>query len=256
MLITVLVNVLRNIDAAVYNNHIAFFVNTAKNRPSIQYDFYTPPRMSIDRARNEAAKLALVNEADYLMFIDDDVLIPRDTLIKLIDADKDVIAGQVVIRGHPFNNMAFKYTSPISLAYYNDLPLSTPCLNGHEKYDIECDSCRLTPLQELVQVGAVGFSCCLIKTSVLKKIEPPYFVTGPNHTEDIYFCCKLADHSPETSIWLHTGVECGHMLSPEPVEWRSRKKMQEFYAPYVETPYMRDTNHIKHNLARLRDAKT
>lgn len=231
MKIVILVNTLNNVNAFIYANHINFFVKTTKLYPELEYEFFTPYRMSIDTARNNAAKIALETQADYLMFIDDDVLIPNNTLDLLLKADKDIVAGLVVIRGMPFNNMAFKFDDPNHLVYYNDLPLVRPC-NGEEKhimYDIKCDDCHLTPLEELVKVDAVGFSCCLIKTDVLKVLEPPYFITGVNHTEDIYFCMKTKELTPEPEIFLHTGIECGHLLNAEPIEWRTRRKMQEFY---------------------------
>ena len=89
----VLVNTLQSVNANVYSNHCHFFTYSAKNIPGIKFEFWTPERMAIDTARNTAAQMALSRECDYLMFIDDDVMIPPDTLEKLLKADKDVIAG-------------------------------------------------------------------------------------------------------------------------------------------------------------------
>lgn len=251
MKIVILVNTLQSVNSFVYANHIEFFVKTVKKDPTIEFQFFTPHRMSIDAARNHAARIALETEADYLMFIDDDVLIPANTLELLLAAQKDIVAGLVVIRGLPFNNMAFKFISETELIYYNDIPLASPCASEHTNYDIKCDSCRETSLQELVKVDAVGFSCCLINCDVLRSMEPPYFVTGVNHTEDIYFCLKSRELEPAPEIYLHTGVECGHLLNPEPVEWRTRKKMQEFYNSGVKE-YSRDLAHIERCLAVIK----
>jgi len=251
MLITTLVNTLQAINPYIYSNHIRFFVYAAKSNPDIKFDFFTPYRMSIDRARNEAAKIALETESDYLLFIDDDVMIPNDTLFRLIESDKDIIAGLVIIRGYPFHNMAFRYDENNKLINYNDLPLAVACEEGHLKYDIKCDSCRRTPLEKLVKVDAVGFSCCLIKTDVLRQMEPPWFITGLNHTEDIYFCLETQQYDPKPEIWINTDVSCGHLLNPEPVEWQTRKKMQEFYAQVAEEPWKRNKAHLEKNLLKL-----
>lgn len=251
MKILILVNTLQAVNSFIYANHIEFFVKSVKKDPSIEFLFFTPHRMSIDAARNTAAKMALEAESDYLMFIDDDVLLPGDTLDRLLKADKDIVAGLVIIRGMPFNNMAFKFESPGRLIYYNDLPLAEPCLEGHINYDIKCDSCRITNLQSLVKVDAVGFSCCLIKTDVLKAMEPPYFITGVNHTEDIYFCLKTLELTPNPEIFLNTEVQCGHLLNAEPIEWKTRKKMQEFYELASTKPFVRDMAHIEKCLARM-----
>jgi hypothetical protein len=251
MKITVLVNTLSSISPFIYPNHVHFFVQATKKFPGIQWNFFTPPRMSIDTARNNAAKLALESDSDYLMFIDDDVLVPATALEKLIAADKDIVAGLVVIRGYPFNNMAFKFIGPEALTFYNDLPLEKECANAHTKYDLSCESCRASKLQTLVKVGAVGFSCCLIKTDVLKAMEPPFFITGVNHTEDVYFCLKTLELTPNPEIYLHTDVPCGHLLNPEPIEWGSRHKMQEFYKETVIDAGERNISHIERCLAKM-----
>lgn len=214
--IFVLVNVLNNVSSYVYDNHIGFFLYTLRALPNVEFRFWTPPRMSIDNARNQAAIYAMQTECDYLMFIDDDVLIPEDTLVKLLQADKDIIAGLVMIRGFPFNVMAFKWeenNGKSHLGYYNDLP--------QERGIVECD--------------AVGFSCCLIKTDIIKALEPPYFVTSRTNTEDVYFCLKVKDMlDPKPGIYMHTDVECGHILNPLPITFSNKKKMYDFYAPSFE----------------------
>lgn len=215
--------------------------------------------MSIDNARNTAADLAMKAQCDYLMFIDDDVMIPKNTLDLLLKADKDIIAGLVIIRGMPFNVMAFRWMDlgvpqedrpkedeKRSLTFYNDLPLRTPCESGHERFHIECENCLkigLHPdgLQAVVDVDAIGFSCALIKTDVLHQLTTPYFITGRHHTEDVYFCMKVKtelvgteeNNNQAPTIAMHTGVQCGHLLNPEPIEWSVRKRLTDFYAPEV-----------------------
>ena len=47
-------------------------------------------------------------EAEYLLFLDDDVLVPMDGLQKLMDCNSDIAAGNVCIRGYPFDYMFFE----------------------------------------------------------------------------------------------------------------------------------------------------
>src|SRR5439155_21234412 len=155
----ILVNTLQNINQFIYSNHIEFFTKTRKLYPKDDFFFFTPPRMSIDRARNQAAKMALESECDNLLFIDDDVLVPQDCFKKLIETEGDIISGLVIIRGWPFNVMAFKETGDGQLDFFNDLPKDSN-----------------NKLKELVsnedKLGAVGFSCCLIKVDLLKSMNP------------------------------------------------------------------------------------
>lgn len=231
MKVLILVNTLNAVNSFIYSNHIGFLTHVKKQFPNDQIIFFTPPRMSIDMARNSAAKAAMENECDYLMFLDDDVLVPENTLEELIRPDADICAGLVIIRGYPFNVMAFTSDENRDLPYFNDLPLD---LQSTEDRVILKD-----PVTQDDGLIAVGFSCCLIKVSLLKKIPTPFFITGPRNTEDIYFCLKakttldsLRENDPSVpklKIAMATNVQCGHQLHPEPIEWRTREVFQEFY---------------------------
>lgn len=226
----ILVNTLTSINSAIYSNHIAFWGALKHDYPNDDFIFYTPERMTIDNARNQAAKMALNLECDYLMFIDDDVLLHTTAFSKLLEADMDIIAGLVIIRGYPFNIMAFKDIEETDdegritkgLTFYNDLPLD--------------EEGKL--ISQVLKCGAVGFSCCLIKTKAFIQMNPPYFVTGTRNTEDVYFCEKYkvdcSNEDKEPSIGLHTGVRCGHLMLPEAVEWATREKFQAFYKPIFD----------------------
>jgi hypothetical protein len=79
---------------------------------------------------------------------------------------------------------------------------------------------------EVIDVDVTGMDFTLIKASFLeemsKKIEPPFFKTGPGklpydfydkesiitHTEDVYFLHKARQCGGK--IGVHTGVKVGH----------------------------------------------
>jgi len=226
----ILVNVLTSVSSFVYQSHLSFVAHLTRKYPNDKFLFYTPHRQTIDTSRNLAAKIALESNCDYLMFLDDDVLIHPDAFDKLYEADKDIIAGLVYLRGYPFHVMAFKEL-PRELVKIKDK-------NGNET-SMEDPRMRMWYADDvhekakdgevLVPVDAVGFSCCLIKTDVLKAMEPPYFVTGPLNTEDVYFCLKTRNLEPRPSIYVHTGVRPGHLLNPEPIEFDNRLLLTNFY---------------------------
>lgn len=247
----VLVNTLQSVNANVYSNHCHFFTYSAKNIPGIKFEFWCPERMAIDTARNTAAEMAMNMNCDYLMFLDDDVMIPVDTLEGLLKSDKDVVAGLVIIRGYPFNNMAFKFGVNIthegkeakSLGFFNDLEyeylVGDIWFKEHElssgqsipePFTEESKNKLPKRLIELQECDAVGFSCCLIKIDVLKACPKPYFLTGKGHTEDVYFCLKIQEKLiPKPSIFLNTWIQPGHMMNAEPIEFMIKHKMKEFY---------------------------
>ena len=251
----ILVNVLRNIDSVVYSNHIAFWSFTKAMYPKSEgheFILFTPPRMSIDMARNSAAKEAMRHECDYLMFIDDDILIPPNTFKSLLDAQADISAGLVIIRGYPFHVMAFKHAEG-HLTYFDELPKVEVIYNENEKIEAIKD-----PVTREDGLAAVGFSCCLIKVSILKKIPPPFFVSGPYNTEDIYFCDKVREFVPDVNISLVTHIQPGHMLFSEPIEYVTIDLFKEFYETlqpelknFEKIENSRTTEYIKANLKKL-----
>lgn len=203
------VNTLTAIDQSAYSNHCQFWFRLGRNYPNIQFGLHNPRRSSIDRMRNHTAKLAISSGFDYVMFLDDDVLVPpHDSLQKMVDADKDVVAAHTIIRGHPFHNMFFKDNEKKDgLSYYDDPPEGV----------------------DLVECAAVGFSFVLIKTSLLEKVPPPYFVTGMHNTEDVYFCLKAKHHVPDCSIFVDMSIPTGHILGSEIMAPDNRKAYKEYY---------------------------
>lgn len=233
--IFILVNTLDSVKARPYGNHMQLAFFTAKHFPEYKIHFWNPERMAIDTARNQAAIYAMEMEADYLLFLDDDVMVPPIGIKALIDADKDIVAGLVCIRGYPFNAMAFRWIEDKDrqLTYFNDW----------DKYQTELPDGSKDPL---VKCAALGFSFCLIKVDILRALEPPFFLTGKDHTEDVYFCLKAQETlSPTPTVWLHTGIRCGHMLNAEPIEWDTRAGFQKFYfSAQQEFVHKRDPEYI------------
>lgn len=264
----VLVNVLQSVGSEVYANHCHFFTWSAKNIPGIEFRFWAPLRTSIDNARNTAAHYAMELDCDYLMFLDDDVQIPENALKLLLDADKDIVAGLVMIRGYPFHVMAFKFEGEDKdpetgvvrkgLGYYDDIKMQRLVKKTWIPEDKITKKTGLTKRQwsklpmspiPLQAVDAVGFSCCLIKIDLLKACPEPFFLTGKHHTEDVYFCMKVVEHlQPKPSIFLHTGVPCGHMMNPQPIEFGSKhvfKVLHELMYNAKEKPFSRDEQYIE-----------
>ena len=224
MKILILVNTLTSVNSFIYSNHINFIAHNIRKYPEKNsIFFFAPNRMPIDMARNIAARQALELDCDYLMFIDDDVFVPPDALEKLIALEADIAAGLVIIRGYPFHVMAFDFVENYDpenphVRYYDHLP-------KHEDGS----------LLPVVSCAAVGFSCALIKTELLRKLEEPYFITGTNLTEDVYFCLKALETFPTVSIKMDTSIQCGHLLNAEPVEWSNIEKLKAFYKPAAES---------------------
>jgi hypothetical protein len=221
MKILIGINVLANIKAHAYISHLAFAVTMGKRFPDYYFEWHTPERCSIDRMRNEAAKRALEGGFDYLMFVDDDVIVQPNTLESLLACDADIAMAETYVRGYPFNAMFFKYEDRPEdpenpgLLHYNDFEKNVD-QNGHLKVD------------------AVGFSVVLIKCSFLKKIPTPYFVTQSHgavqFTEDVYFCLKCVQvmGRDKVKMIVDTNVPTGHILTADFVTRENRNLLREY----------------------------
>lgn len=216
MKIAVGINTLTSVDQAVYSNHCQMWFRFGRNT-DFEFILNNPKRMNIDNMRNITAKVAIENNCDYILFIDDDVLVPPvDSLQELLKCNADVAAGWTIIRGYPFKNMFFKFLDESKTNLANQVEP----FEYNERGDIICD--------------AVGFSCALIKVETLKLIQPPYFVTGPYNTEDIYYCVKLRAAKPDAKIVVNPLVLTSHGLGTEyidPLGMPHYKKYQESIIP-------------------------
>lgn len=206
--IVVAINSLVATRHQAYSNHVQMFFRLGRNFPHIDFIFFNPDRMSIDRMRNQAAEIALQTDARYLLFIDDDVLVPFTFLVNLLAVNADIVAGDVCIRGYPFDHMIFQWSKKkTGLIAMSKLPVK----------------------KGVIDAGAVGFSCCMIKTELLKKMQKPYFITGVSNTEDIYFCLKAKEQVPNVKIRVDTRVVCPHILWDELISSENKENYKKYY---------------------------
>lgn len=141
-------------------------------------------------ARNSMAKQAIESGATHLMFIDSDMDFEPGAIERLLNLDKDVIGG---------------------LYYRRQVPY-LPTINNLENDKIVIP--KKFPTDAPFKVWAVATGFMLIKTSVLKKIEPPWFgfmkyKGGQEIGEDLYFCRKVNEKGFE--VWCDPTIDLGHI---------------------------------------------
>lgn len=224
MKVLVAINNLTSVSQLAYSNHCQFWYRLGKNLPEVDFGLCNPRRMSIDRMRNFSARATLDNDFDYLLFIDDDVLLPFNAVQRLLAADKDIIAGVTLIRGYPYHPMIFNFMGPQLAA------------DGRTHF--VDDYTQLADKQSgLLECDAVGFSLCLIKSRVIRELKPPYFITIDGKcTEDVYFCNKAKLERPGTQVWVDTQVHTAHILGDdiiEPMNLSARLEFEESVNPGI-----------------------
>lgn len=146
------------------------------------------------QARTKIAEIAIDSGYDYVLYVDSDTVIPRDTLKYLLDPAADIVMGCC-----PRKNTE-KQDYPLC-------PVSCPDLSKALTFNELQGSSRIE-----LKVG--GFACALVKTSVFSKISYPYFryVVYENKkalSEDFYFCLEAKREN--IKIWADPRVKCGHL---------------------------------------------
>jgi hypothetical protein len=164
-----------------------------------------PPKTSIDfglftdipSARNTLVKRALENEAEWVLFVDDDQVFAPGMLTNLLAHEKPIVGALYLQRAGAHHPIAFSHR------YENGL---------YEQINL-----RELPGEGLLKVQAVGTGGILIRTEVFRAIsdQPDWFEHGTSEngwyaSEDIVFCEKAQQSGYE--IYVDLGTPIGHML--------------------------------------------
>ena len=153
---------------------------------------------TIAENRSYCVVQAIKNQSDYLLFVDDDMVFPKDTLERLLADNKDIVGV---------------------LSYSRMLPLS-PTVglmdeNGQYMHPDKYPAWKLKIPQELFKAYFVGTGVMLINMSVFSRIPRPYFMFETNSDgkvttgEDGYFCNKAREHGID--IWCDPTIPIKHL---------------------------------------------
>lgn len=164
-------------------------------------------------ARNKIAQRAMDLKTDFVLMVDNDVVLPHDALVNLLDDPKEVCLGYYAHRGD--DNLYHGRTSICKTGYFN-YPLESE-YTGEEMEDLEAAG------QYKIIIHGGGMGCALIKTAMFEKIRYPWFdwVNYNNEkrnmlSEDLYFCEQVRNQAKKP-IYTDSRVCCGHMLRH--VQW-------------------------------------
>lgn len=160
-----------------------------------EFTFRTPTAI----AEIKFAEIAIKSGCSHLLLMDDDIYdVKVEDVLKLLDADKDVIGGIMHASGFPYAMCAFRR---------HDITKTLACQPGLEGplrlYEV--------PMAErvgVVPVDLIPFACTLIKTSVFEKLEKPWFINSPDAPTDSLFADQVLGAKLE--IFAHFGVLLNH----------------------------------------------
>lgn len=162
-------------------------------------------------ARNKIAQKAIDGDFDYVLMVDNDVVLPEDALVNLFDNTKLVTLGSYAHRDtdniYRGRTCVCKLYDDAGNKYFN-YPLDSEYtakelveLRGNRQYKVE--------------IHGGGMGCALIKTDVFRMIAYPWYdwVNYKSRrmlSEDLFFCEQCRKRG--IKIYTDTRVTCGHML--------------------------------------------
>jgi hypothetical protein len=158
---------------------------------------WEPHGMTVAEARTSSIKKAIAEGFQFIQWIDDDLILPKNALVKLIQHGADIVGGFYYRKYEPIESCGMhEYT-------INNELVPRPITNFK--------------IGEVIHNTLVLPSgCTLINLDIFKndKMEEPWYrtvtITGaPAITEDTYFCQKarLAGYD----VLTDTGVQCIHV---------------------------------------------
>jgi glycosyltransferase involved in cell wall biosynthesis len=179
-------------------------------------------RQSVDAARNYIMEMAIRLQVDYLLFADDDGVLPTDTLVKMVEDDKDIVGAPMMTRNVRDNGKH-------ALCVFEKYDFYIGDGKNINKYR-SMSGFDTSGGQHLFSVDAIGGACMLIKRecfeALWKKhngrpfefihethVTKEHGVTLRNISEDMCFSERAKEEGFE--IFIDTRIRPVHLGKPK-----------------------------------------
>lgn len=152
----------------------------------------SPDRMAWEAARNTAVKAALSNDAEGIMWVDSDMILPNYAITRLVNLGVDFASGMYFQRLTPFYPLVGKLSATDNFSWIVEWPENV-----------------------VFQADGVGFGCAFTSTALLRRMleleecKPENWFRKTRYSEDLSFCLSAAKVG--TKPHVDTGILCGHL---------------------------------------------
>lgn len=175
-----------------------------QRNPRYEFSWFTAGRMLTQMAREKLMDIALQAEMDYLVMYDDDMMLPKDMVIRLIEdmeahPEIDILAPLAFMRSAPHYAVLYTVKEGFDAVRREEYFINHWVINYPKNKLVECD--------------AVGFGAVIIKLSMVKKMQKPYFMSTSPTGEDILFCVN-ARKQADARVFMDTRIKLGHLGDP------------------------------------------
>jgi hypothetical protein len=145
-----------------------------------------PKSCYVWQSRNVCVAVAQLHKADWLLFVDSDIVVPPDALDRLLAHGRDIVGATYIKRAPP-----------------------------HSILGARRDGATDLPGEGLVAMAEMPTGCLLIRTSVFDQIAKPYFrhqIAGETMIgEDILFCRTVVSRGVEIFCDMGLSHELRHL---------------------------------------------
>jgi hypothetical protein len=156
-------------------------------------------RMYTHSAENRAVEEALQSDCTHVFLTESDMILPDDTLEKLISVDKPIVSGLYFLRNGYGQPCLYKRT--LSMVYTKMRAMSPVTMfPTHNPFRLN---------------GCPGVGCVLIQRQVFETLSKPWFDLresrdgDPGYGSDIFFYSNCQDAGIE--VWVNPQVQCGQI---------------------------------------------
>lgn len=159
-------------------------------KSDIEYSLFFQNGSVLPDQRTTLVNSALNAKCDYILWLDSDMVFPKNLYQRLSSHNHDIVACTYSTRTKPYRNVAFM---------------------SHDFND------RLTASVGIHKVSSVGMGLMLTNIDVYKSISKPWFMFEYDRVadsylgEDIYFCRQLRDNGYSLYVDVDTSKKCYHL---------------------------------------------
>lgn len=162
------------------------------------------PNSLVYDSRNLLSLTAIEKGFDWVLWLDSDMIVPRDTLTRMnedvqLHPEMKMITGLYVTRSVNPEPVLFDCVDP-------------PEVLGNQKMLKHVHRFYEYPKKQLFRIDGCGFGCVITSVPLLKKVWDrfgPAFAPFPWAGEDVAFCYRVKQLGEK--IWCDSRISCGHV---------------------------------------------
>lgn len=224
------------IQPEVQEHIITMIFRAGRDFPDMDFAVAIPTKREQFRARNHLVRMAIDNNCDYLLMLDDDMVVPSDLIKRLMAHDVEVCGALYYQRGGAFHPVIMK---------------------RHETELGEFRGEFYSPIDPIIrdpglhEVDIIGGGCMLFKVEVFNRLTEPYFWWEATSGTDIAICSNL--RAAGAKVYIDTSIEIGHLGNKQIITSRSVPEDERVMGRLAENLWLDLKSYYKQDDEWLRD---